>query len=207
MQHIGLHKRLTRMNYRKIIIIPALFILSNVVYIGCCKCNDAALNYYNITKLFVTTNGSAKAIVDTGAVTTVDSIFINNDIYRDCVAQSNNNFSFLGNEAMACKCNECGREGLKNKIDSIIITSDSVYQNIAANVSLSNYFKVKQAGNNFISIDSFKNILNTASYASASEQYVITTKPNNSKGHIFKVKMRFADAKILTASTRRIYWQ
>jgi hypothetical protein len=198
------------MSYKKIIILPALFVLSTIVYIGCCKCKEETSKYYDLTKIFVSISGSGNAIVDTGKVTTVDSIYLFNDIYRECIAKGSNSLSFLGNEAMAtsCECIACGENGLKNKIDSIIITSDSVYNNIAANISLNAFFKVRQSDNTFITVDSVKNKMNSASYAFPNEQFVTTTKPGNTRKHLFKLRYKFVNGKDLIASIpRRFYWQ
>jgi hypothetical protein len=131
------------MKNKKIFILPILFILSNVLYIGCCKCDKKAVYpFFDITKVFVSVKGSNNAIVDTGQIANVDSIYINSDFYRDCVAKKAHLLSFLGNEAMAlsCNCEICGVSGLKNKIEAINITSDSIYNNIAANTSLNIFF-------------------------------------------------------------------
>jgi hypothetical protein len=197
------------MKNKKLIILPLLFIISNVLYIGCCKCNKKEVYpFFDITKVFVSLKGSNNAIVDTGQITTVDSLYINNDFYRDCIAKKINKLAFLGNEAIAlsCNCGSCGGNGLKNKIDSITITSDSVYNNVVANTSLNSFFKVKQV-NTYNSFDAYKNQINTTIYALPVGQFVTTTKPNNTKGHVFKVAIKFADGKILTANTKRIYWQ
>jgi hypothetical protein len=196
------------MNYKKIIILPALFILSNVLYIGCCKCEESIYKFYDITNLFVSLKGSGNAIIDTGKVTMVDTIFINSDIYRDCAARNNSPFDFLSNEAMALSCNcLCGQNGLKNEIDSILITSDSVYNNISANTALNSLFTVKESNNSFTTLDSYKSVLNNSSYLLPNSSFITTIKPNNTRGHIFNVKFKFTNGKVIEAKTKRIFWQ
>jgi hypothetical protein len=50
--------------------------------------------------------GSGRAVVDTGAVTTVDSIYLNYGFIRDCAYKKQNNFSFLMNESFALSAME-----------------------------------------------------------------------------------------------------
>ena len=200
------------MHYKKIIIIPTVFILCNILYISCCKCPEQTQPFYDITKINVTTNGSAKAIIDTGAITTVDSVFINYSFVNNCIAKVDNPFAFLVNQTYACKCESCGLDGLKNKIDSIDITSDSAYNGIAANKSLKQFFKVapnvsQTSSNNIYGLDSLKTIINSNKDGYASDKtFFTTTKPGNSLRHAFKLRIVFVGGKKLEAITKRIRW-
>lgn len=192
------------MNYRKIIILPALFILSNLFYIGCCKCYDSGNSFYEINNLYVQAQGSGNAVVDTGAVTHVDSILFIYDVIGKCVASKKNPFGFIVNSAYACKCAECGNGGLKLKVASIDITSDSVYNGIPANNSLKSLFKAAFSYNEYITIDSLETWVN--SNHAYSFRLLTTTKPTNNFGHVFKLKMVFTDGHEVSVSTKRIYW-
>ncbi len=200
------------MHYKKIIIIPAVFILCNTLYISCCKCPEQTQPFYDITKINVTTNGSAKAIIDTGVITTVDSVFINYIFVNDCVAKEENPFSFLVNQTYACSCESCGLSGLKNKIDTLDITSDSTYNGIAPNKSLKQFFKIGPSAsplsiNNVYGLDSLKTILNSNKDGYAGDKtFFTTTKPGNSLGHAFKLKIVFVGGKKLEVKTNRIRW-
>ncbi len=195
------------MRYKKIIILPVLFVLSTVIYIGCCP-KAEVFPFYKILGIGASAYGSGKAVIDTGAVTMVDSIYLNYGFIRDCAKTKNNPVSFLMNQSFALKCggNICGNEGIKTKIQSINITSDSLYNSIAANTTLNNLFKVTLGNNFFVSIDSLKNSVNNSNRRLDWEQFVITTKPANNKGHVFKLNLQFFDGTILSASTKRIYW-
>ena len=192
------------MNYKKIIILPAFFLLTHILYIGCCKCEDSNKAFYNINSLTVQTRGSGNAIIDTGIVTNVDSLFLNYNFDFRCMASHKNPLSFLVSSTYACKCNECGYSGLKTKLVNLEVTSDSIYNGIAPNTSLNSLFQVHYFGNSFISLDSIITLMNTSRVYST--RLFTTTKPGNSQGHKFKLKMVFTDGRELSVSSKTIYW-
>ena len=196
------------MNYRKIVILPVLFVLSTIIYISCCPKGEI-FPFYQITNIGASAYGSGKAVVDTGAVTTVDSIYLNYGFFQQCAVNKKNPASFLMNQGFALSCpgNICGEQGLKTNIQSIKISSDSVYNNLPANTSLNNYFRVNLSNNNFISLDSLIMQVNANKRHLQFEQFVIITKPSNTRGHVFKLDLQLIDGTILTASTKRIFWQ
>ncbi len=202
------------MQYKKIILLPALFILSNVLYISCCKCPEVTQKFYAIINGSVTAKGSRNAIIDTGAITNVDSVFLNYKFASNCVAKVENPFSFLVNTSYAfkCDCGLCGENGLKNKILSIDISSDSVYNNIVANGSLKQFFKVRQydytaSGYASISLDSLKTKVNNNKEGLIySEELFTTTKPGNTKSHTLKLTLIFADSSKVFIQSRKIRW-
>ncbi len=201
------------MSFKKIFILPVLFILTHVLYISCidCNCKKELFPFYSVIRINNKIFGSNNTIIDTGAVTNVDSVNIKYDFFKECIASNTNHnlFSFLVNESFACSCKGCGDDGIKSKITSLNISSDSVYNGVPANISLNNIFSVKINDNslNNLTIETFKNQVNIGT-VELSSLYVFTkTKPFNTKGHIFKLSISFEDGKILTTSTKRIYWQ
>jgi hypothetical protein len=202
------------MQYKKIILLPALFILSNVLYISCCKCPEVTQKFYAIINGSVTAKGSRNAIIDTGAITNVDSVFLNYKFASNCVAKAENPFAFLVNTSYAfkCDCGLCGEMGLKNKILSIDITSDSVYNNIVANGSLKQFFKARQydyttASYASFSLDSLKTkVNNNKDGLIYNEELFTTTKPGNTRGHSLKLTLIFADSSKVSILSRRIRW-
>lgn len=198
------------MNYKKIIILPALFILSNVLYIGCCNCKDVMFPFFTVNRIENKIYGSNNAIIDTGAVTNVDSVIIKYEFYKECTAGNTNNnpFSFLVNQSFACSCEGCGDDGIKSKITTFNISSDSVYNGILANTSLNGIFLVNVNDNslNNITLETFKNQINDRGADLSTVNIFTKTKPSNTKGHIFKLTISFEDGKILTTSTKRIWW-
>lgn len=196
------------MKYKKIIILPALFILSTAAYVSCCGDKPKIYPFYKVTGIGVSTNGSGRAIIDTGAITMVDTIFLNFGFIQDCSVKAKNPFAFLVNETFALKCpeNECGNNGIKSRISSINILSDSVYNSQAPNTSLNTFFKVNFGNNNSISIDSLIIDINANKRRLQWEQIFTTTKPLNNKAHSFTLKLMFEDGTLLTTSTKRIRW-
>ena len=137
-----------------------------------------------------------------------DSIYLNYGFINNCAINNKNKAAFLMNQGLALSCPDavCGQKGLKNKIVSLTISSDSVYNNLPANTSINNYFQVNLS-NKFRTLDAFVSIVNANGHQLQFEQFVITTKPSNNKGHVFKLEVQFDDGTVLTASTKRIFWQ
>ena len=194
------------MSYKKIIILPALFILSTMVYIGCCKCDDV-LEFSEYKNFIVRAYGSGGAIIDTGAITTTDTVFLQYTPQVNCVAVQKSSLTFLGNETYACKCVGCGRSGLKHKVVSIKISSDSIYNGVPADMPLNNFFKAQlYFGTSSIAIDSLVNIINSRQVPYAPIIFHTSIKPSNSKRHLFKMEMSFQNGNLLTTRSRRIVW-
>ncbi|RYY48673.1 MAG: hypothetical protein EOO06_09545 [Chitinophagaceae bacterium] len=196
------------MDYKKILILPALFICSTVLYIGCCQCMDHSKNLYKVTSLRVFAYGSNQTVVDTGAVTMVDTIYLNYSLMGHCIAKATTDLSFLMNTASAwsCKCDGCGEKGLKDSVAEVSITSDSVYNNIPANQPLNQFFKMNDLGA-IQAFDSLVNYLNRPMSNYYGVNIFTTQKPNNNQGHVFKLTMRFVSGLVLTTDTRRIFWR
>jgi len=197
------------MNYRKIIILPALFFLSHIIYIGCCKCPEVFERYYEVVSAIVKPLGSGNKIIDNGLATTVDTVYLNYSFNGKCLAQKIPDFSFLVNSAYACSCASCGADGLKNKLNLFQISSDTVYNGIAANQSLNALFKVKRAYylNEYYSIDSLVKEVNNG-YRQFDELSIFTKiKPGNTGGHKFKLTMGFANGSVVSVTTNSIKWQ
>jgi hypothetical protein len=195
------------MDKKKFFILPIGFLVSTIIYISCCPKVDVS-PFYKITGMGISTYGTGKAIVDTGSITNVDSIFLNTGFIKDCANNKNNPLSFLTNQSFALSCagNYCGLDGLKNKVQSIKISSDSIYNGVMANSSLNQYFKLKFSSNSYISLDSMVTLTNENKINLSFLQFLITTKPANLKGHIFKFEILFSDNNLVSASTKRIFW-
>ncbi|MEO7523773.1 MAG: hypothetical protein ABIT58_06740 [Ferruginibacter sp.] len=194
------------MNYRKIIILPAFFVLSNLIYIGCCKCPDSGNNFFEISNPLVEVYGDNHAVIDDGMVTHVDTVFLQYSFDNKCVAMQKKPFLFLVNEVSACKCNECGFSGPKSKISSISITSDSIYNGLAANSLLNIFFKVQFTSDTNVSIDSLKNFVNAGHNRFSAVRMFTTTKPANDKSQAFSLKINFEDGTALATTSNRIFW-
>lgn len=196
------------MNLKKILILPVGFIITNFLYVACCKCPDATYHYYEVLNAAVKPLGSGGQIIDNGIPITVDTVYLNYSLIPKCVAKAKTDFSFLVNSAYACKCNECGRGGLKNKLTSIEITSDNVFNGIAANGSLKSFFMVKDYySNTGYSIDSLISIFNKKDKSVYTYSLFTKTKPGNTAGHKLKLTMSFANSTAVTVVANPIIWQ
>lgn len=194
------------MPYKKIIILPALFILSTIAYIGCCKC-DNVFDFYDYESFRVNAFGTDGVIIDSGTVTHTDTLYLQYTPQIKCVATAKDPLSFLGNETYACKCQECGRNGLKHKILSIKISADSIYNGIPAGSQLNNLFKAKIfSGGMSIGLDSLQTYLNTQTAIYAPVILYTDIKPGNNKGHIIKTEISFAGGKLISVSSKRFFW-
>lgn len=193
---------------KKLLILPIGFILTNLLYISCCKCVEVNEHFYRLTNASVRLLGSGGQIIDTGVAITSDTVYLNYSLMPVCVAMHKNNLSFLINSAYACSCVGCGDKGLKSKLNSIEITSDNIYSGIAANSSLNSLFNVQKDYylNENYSIDSLVKIFNAEGMRSNFSVFT-TTKPGNAAEHKFKLKMRFADSTTVEAIANPIVWQ
>jgi hypothetical protein len=199
------------MNLKKLLILPAGFLFTNIMYITCCNCKPVNKNLYEAVNLLLKPSGSKNAIVDNGTPVFVDSLYLDCLFYTDCVANKKNNFSFLVNTANACSCDGCGDDGLKSKITAIEITGDNIYNGIAANSSLNSLFKTYnkynlQNGVN-LSIDSVISLININQMRLSDVNLYTKTKPGNALGHQLNLKATFANGSTFSSKTKPIYWQ
>jgi hypothetical protein len=196
------------MSLKKLLILPVGFLLSNFLYISCCKCVDSKDHFYKVENANVKPLGSGAVVIDTGIPVTADTVFLNYYLGIDCVAEAKTDFSFLVNGAYACKCQECGSQGLKSKITSVEITSDNAFNGIAANTSLNAFFKVKgdYPAPDFV-LDSLVSIINRENGIKVYFSVFTKTKPGNTAGHQFKLKMVYANNTTVTSISKPITWQ
>lgn len=191
------------------LILPVGFILTNLLYISCCKCVEVKDHFYKLSNASVRPIGSNGQIIDTGVAITADTVYLNYSLIPVCVAMQKNNFSFLANTAYACSCIGCGDKGLKSKLSSIEITSDNIFNGIAAYKSLNTFFEVQKDYylNDNYSIDSLVKIFNAESSMRSYFSIFTTTKPGNAVEHKFKMTMRFADSTTVEVAANPIVWQ
>jgi hypothetical protein len=196
---------------RKLITLPLLFLLIHFLYIACiCNCPDMKEKYFKLTNISVQPYGNNNSIIDTGlAVTSTDTITLKYYFVLDCIAQHKNPFAGFINEAVACSCEGCGDHGIKSKIKTIQVTSDSVYSGIPANTSLNNIFKIKN-WNYFDmysnkTLDTVKTLVNNG-YGLYSLSLFSVTKPFDAKGHRFTLTLITEDNETKSATTKQIFW-
>ena len=197
---------------KKIVILPTSFLLAHFLYLACinCRCPDIKEKYFRVENITVMPYGSNNSIIDTGlAITNTDTISLQYQFVVDCISHRKNPFAQLVNAAYACSCADCGHQGIKSKITTFDITSDSVYNGIPANTSLNNIFKVK-SWNYFHAydrktLDTVKTFVNKG-YPLESLSLFSTTKPLDAKGHRFTITLTTEDGNTRSATTRRISW-
>lgn len=197
------------MSLKKILILPVGFLLTTFLYISCCKCTDAQTPFYEVRNANVKPLGSGGVLIDNGTPVTTDTIFLNYYLNINCIAEAKTDFSFLVNAAYACKCPECGGQGLKSKLLAIEITSDNVFNGIAAGSSLNSLFKIKADYVNMpnFSIDSMVNNFNTQGGIRTGFSVFSKIKPGNTLAHKLKMNMVFANNTIVSVITNSIAWQ
>lgn len=197
-----------QMNIKKILILPIGFLCTNILYISCCKCVDSNDHFYEVRNVTVKPLGSGGAIIDTGIPVTADTVFLNYFLGVNCVAAAKTDLSFLVNGAYACKCRECGDRGLKYKLLAVNITSDNVFNGVAANAPLNAFFKVKgDYVNPDFPLDSLLPAINTENGFRFYFSVFTKTKSGNTAGHKFKLNMSYANNTAVTAVTNAIVWQ
>ncbi len=196
------------MNLKKIIILPVGFFITNFLYIACCKCPPER-HFYEVMNANVKPLGSGGIIIANGLPVTADTVYLNYTFSNTCIASAKPDFSFLVNAAYACKCNECGRGGLKSKLTSFQISSDNIFNGVVANQSLNSMFKVKDYFNPNISysIDSLISAVNNGSHRLGYYSLFTKTKPGNTSGHKFKLTIGFANGSTVSVAANPIIWQ
>ncbi len=195
---------------KKLLILPIGFLLTNFLYISCCKCVDSKAPFYKLSSVSVQPRGSAGVLVDNGIPVTADTVFLNYYLTVNCVADARTDLSlFLVNAAYACKCNGCGEQGLKSKLVSIEITSDNLFNGIPANSSLNSFFKVKSDDPTKpdYSINDLIILFNQPVGIKAGFFAFTKVKPGNTLEHRFKLNLVYADNTELTVVTNPIVWQ
>jgi hypothetical protein len=198
-----------KMNLKKLLILPVGFILTNFMYIACCKCPAITSHYVELINIGVNPLGSGNAIIDKGTPTTVDTIYLNYSLNTNCVVKQKNNFSFLVNTANACDCISCGDKGLKNGLVSFNITSNNIYNGIPADQPLNALFSVKRNYylNSDYSIDSLTRLIKSDNFINYNYTFFTKTKPGNTSGHKFTLTMSFVNGSAVTSVTNPIIWQ
>ena len=156
----------------------------------------------------VQSHGNNNSIIDSG-LTTTDTITLKYQFTIDCLAKYKNSFAGFLNEMSACSCGGCGERGLKAKVSTLEITSDSVYNGIPANTSLNNIFKIK-SWNHFDmysnkTLDTVKTLVNDGHGLHHLSLFSVV-KPIDAKGHRFTLTLITEDNETKRATTKQIFW-
>ncbi len=196
----------------KILIVFLLITIAPIfMYVSCCNCPDFKEKFYKISALTVNAYGSSNATIDTGAVTSVDTIYVKYEMIQDCIADASEQFRGFLNAAYACYCSGCGYNGLKSKIKNFVITSDTKYNDtLPAGNSLNQIFRVKKwnyyQDHNKITLDTVKTKLNEG-YQDFSLVLYAVIKPAPNSTHRFTLTIEMENGEKVTSVTKPINWQ
>jgi hypothetical protein len=192
------------MKRKSILLLVFGFIFLHVGYISCCHCDDSKL-YYKLNSFSIRARDTAFKTIDNSTPIATDSIYLEVLPVGECIAFNKNPFAAFANAAYACKCSAGCDLGLKNKLTSIKISSNDIYNGIAPNLNLNQFFKAFRYNN--IAIDSMKSIINNKTYTSFDFSVVTGTKPNNTQPFKLKIEFTFDNGIVIQNTTKDIVWQ
>lgn len=137
-----------------------------------------------------------------GDTTYADTIRIPTQIFIEYIAQNH----LSSNNAFAYDPPESGLEGLKSKIRTINFTSDGSFQGLPANSNLNEFISCNyHLARNDISIDSFKNVLNS-NYNVPQCTFYVNAKSQYNAPQKFRMMFEFEDGENVYFETPIIVW-
>ncbi|MGV3588036.1 MAG: hypothetical protein ACO1OF_13605 [Adhaeribacter sp.] len=140
-----------------------------------------------------------------------DTLRIYLDLYSKPLSQAIPAFS-LAPSAMATSCPEQYFKNLNDKIKKIEISSDTIFNNIAAGSNINSKVRFYNPfSQSFAGVDELIQIFNTKdgidAFSSGVHYLHIVEKPISRQRHKFKITIDYASGKQQVAETPRIYWQ
>ncbi len=195
---------------KKLVIIPALFILATIINIACENCEPYKDTY------ILTSSGNLDIKTTNGyllnnALYYSDTLNVYTNFKNECVASSNKmNFSLF--DAAYAKCKSCGFNGNKNKFLDIKVTASSIINGVPVDSSINNFVKVKWQNNygiyNISSLSTYKDtLLNPMNDGRFGCEMVIYPKPNLPFNGKIKVTLAQQNAPPAIAETVNFTWQ
>ena len=167
-----------------------------------CFCPDSDFDYVKINSIDLNTE------IDNNKTQKI-TIWINFLDY-DYIVNNHINYSFV-KTAIATSCRNEGGSGLKPRIDSIILVSNSTFNGILPGNSINQYTKSYFKGQDIeldIETDWLHEYLNNHSYLySFLANISIVEEPNDSLNHIFTVKLMMSDGTVIKESTNEIEYK
>ena len=205
------------MKRKKIFLFPLYFLLTNVLYIGCCKCMEGSFFSKVVSVRSYEYSRDTVRRIDT--VKIQDTLFTNLKINAELVgAIKSNPMSGFVNSAYAFSCdclNDITTLGYKFPIDSLTITSNQAFKGIAAGNDLSGLFKANYFGSDsnsvfsndeYISIDRLLDSVNLNKQTINSMTLIINPTPIIEKTHRFTYKLFSNGQSFAFATTRVAIW-
>ena len=128
------------MNLKKIIILPIGFVLVHVLYIGCCKCVEG--NFFREVSSIRALHYSKLPNTSVDTVYVADTLFTTVQLNYNYISKANP-FGSLVNAAYAtsCHCPGFNDSGYKYRVDSIVITSRTIFNGAVPGTNLASSFK------------------------------------------------------------------
>jgi hypothetical protein len=202
------------MNLKKILILPVGFILTHILYIGCCKCaegifyreiSSATASHYSTLQ-----NTSLDTTYTNDSLTTIIQFRFN---YVTQIKPSIANALVNTAYATSCSCDNFTDLGYKHNIDSLVITSNTAFNNVPAGGNLTAFFKGVNKCNRsnvstlvYIPIPQMLDSLNTCR-AYDGVYITTTTDPGINKIHKFNYSLFSNDKKIEITARKVVKWQ
>lgn len=195
---------------KKMIALLFILIIPVFIYVSCCNCPKNAEQFYRFAGIASKVFGSNNTAINEGVAVTLDSVFLSFNLFTECVAIKKAPAEYFISSAYACKCAGCGYKGLKIKIKSIDVISDSVFNGIPANNKLNDLFLVIDRpyyySGGTISFDSLKTLFNQERRYSSEILLFTKDKPASAKSHRFTLKIETVDGKTIATTTKQITW-
>lgn len=203
------------MSLKKIFLLPALFILVHVCYLGCCKCitDLKGKPYRQITTIRVGeyANNSNRYSKDT--VFIKDSLSVGINFNYEYIAHNYKNpFAALVNPSMALSCNCINVEdsGYKYKIDSIGIYSNNTFRGVTAGSNLQSFFTAAYSARSngtyvYVTDLTIPQVLDSLAVTKKYDQFAFFTAVLNPavKQHRFTFKF-FTNGRVVEASSQKL---
>ena len=184
------------MKFKKIVLFLILF--SGII--GCqCFTSGSAWNIEGFTFEILDKEGN----IPVNGTIEGDSVKLLITFEADFVGNITNPLSGFMNSAYALTCEEPGDYGLENNIESLIVTSNSKFNDIPAGESLNNILQV----NGSKSIEEW--ISKSKSWMFRYDNLghlVLTDKPETSSVHIFTLEIEMESGVTIKQETKEVQW-
>ncbi len=201
---------------KKIIILPALFFLVHILYIGCCKCVESlgGKPYRDIKGVIVKEYGNAgKFSRDTVYIR--DTLTVGFIFPYEYIATNTKNpmLPFVGTaNALSCNCINIEDSGYKYKIDSLKITSDKDIFGIQAGQDLSGLFTgvLSRRGSGVTQYNfSIPQVLDSFNLTRNYDQLFLILDRSSPviKTHKFTYRIFVNGSVLQTTSQGKLYWE
>jgi hypothetical protein len=196
----------------KKVIILYLAYLGAAIIQGCCG-NVECIPYVDL-KAGVMRLYAGNGYQQTGTYTLAgaDSLRTELDFIREFTGQSTAPPIRVIPTAMAFKCDVCanGERGLRDKIKTVLFSSNQPYNGMAAGSSLNAFFRVQKSTTSaltYFPLDSLAYYMNNSgTFITQPYKIISGTKPGNLLFHKLNMKLEFESGKVINAPSPEFSW-